>query len=160
MWWTHLFTASSRNSRLLALSLVATVAISAIIIPSEPRVQAAGQVIDVPAGGNLQQALNAVQPGGTIRLAAGATYVGSFTLPAKGGAAYILITTNTVLPPAGRASTPAISPGSRQFDPTRRSRRSRQRRERATTELSASRSRRTRMARATSSPLAGRIRRR
>ena len=49
----------------------------------------------MPAGGNLQQALNAVQPGGTIRLAAGATYVGTFTLPAKGGSSYILITTNT-----------------------------------------------------------------
>ena len=55
--------------------------------------QGGAQVIDVPAGGNLQQALNQVQPGGTIRLARGATYTGSFTLPAKNGTDYILITT-------------------------------------------------------------------
>ena len=111
MWWTHLFTArSSRNNRFLALSFVASAAISAVIVPADLRVQAAGQVIDVPAGGNLQQALNAVQPGGTIRLAAGATYVGSFTLPAKGGSDYILITTNTALPPDGERIDPSYKP--------------------------------------------------
>ncbi len=36
---------------------------------AEPGFQATSQIIDVPAGGNLQQALNQVQPGGTIRLA-------------------------------------------------------------------------------------------
>src|ERR1700752_5126934 len=55
--------------------------------------QGGAQVIDVPAGGSLQQALNQVQPGGTIRLARGATYTGTFTLPAKNGTDYILITT-------------------------------------------------------------------
>jgi len=68
----------------------------------EPKDQATPQVIDVPAGGNLQQALNAVQPGGTIRLARGATYVGNFILPAKNGTQYILITTaNATLPAPG-----------------------------------------------------------
>jgi hypothetical protein len=70
------------------------------------------QVIDVPAGGNLQLALNAVQPGGTIRLAPGATYVGSFTLPAKGGTDFITITTaNAVLPAAGARIDPSYKPG-------------------------------------------------
>ena len=42
-------------------------------------------IIDVPAGGDLQQALNQVQRGGTVRLASGATFVGNFVLPAKSG---------------------------------------------------------------------------
>jgi hypothetical protein len=64
-------------------------------------------VIDVPAGGNLQQALNQAEPGTTIRLAAGATYVGHFTLPAKNGTQYIVITTGGVaLPPAGTRINP------------------------------------------------------
>jgi hypothetical protein len=67
----------------------------------------AGTIIDVPAGGNLQAALNQVQPGGTIRLAPGAIYVGSYTLPAKNGTDWILITTrDAALPPAGQRITP------------------------------------------------------
>jgi hypothetical protein len=65
-------------------------------------------VIDVPAGGSLQQALNQVQPGGTIRLDPGATYVGSFTLPAKNGSSYIVITTrDAALPPPGVRISPS-----------------------------------------------------
>ena len=66
-----------------------------------------GTTIDVPAGGDLQAALNQVQPGGTIRLAAGATYTGNFKLPAKGGTSFIVITTNTALPPAGTRIDPS-----------------------------------------------------
>jgi hypothetical protein len=64
-------------------------------------------IIDVPAGGDLQQALNQVQRGGTVRLASGATYVGNFVLPAKSGTSYILLTTKTALPPAGTRITPS-----------------------------------------------------
>jgi hypothetical protein len=39
----------------------------------------------VPAGADLQQALNAAHPGDTISLAPGATYVGSFVLRARSG---------------------------------------------------------------------------
>jgi hypothetical protein len=70
-------------------------------------------VINVPAGGDLQQALNQVQPGGTVRLASGATFVGNFTLPAKGGTSFVLLTTNTSLPPVGtridRSYRPALA---------------------------------------------------
>ncbi len=66
-----------------------------------------GTTIDVPPGGDLQGALNQVQPGGTIRLASGATYTGNFKLPAKGGTSYIVITTNTALPPAGTRIDPS-----------------------------------------------------
>ncbi len=80
----------SRRVRLSVLVLASVALVSAastlpVLIWASPASQASGQVIDVPAGGSLQAALNQVQPGGTVRLAAGATYVGSFTLPAKGG---------------------------------------------------------------------------
>ena len=39
--------------------------------------------IALPAGGNLQSAINSAQPGDVITLPAGATYVGNFILPAK-----------------------------------------------------------------------------
>ena len=46
-----------------------------------------GQTIVVAAGGNLQTALNNAQRGDEIVLAAGATFTGNFTLPAKAGTA-------------------------------------------------------------------------
>jgi hypothetical protein len=70
-----------------------------------------GAVLTVPANGNLQNALNAAQPGDTITLAPGAVYRGNFTLPAKTGSSYITITTaqlNT-LPPEGQRITPATA---------------------------------------------------
>jgi hypothetical protein len=71
----------------------------------------AGQIIDVPAGGNLQQAINQAQPGATIRLAAGATFTGSFILPAKNGSSYIVITTaGTGLPGPGVRTGPGYKP--------------------------------------------------
>jgi hypothetical protein len=73
----------------------------AVTLPSEG-------VIDVPAGGDLQQAINTASPGTTIRLASGATYVGNFTLPAKGGTSYVTITTAGVtLPPADTRIDPS-----------------------------------------------------
>ena len=62
--------------------------------------------IDVPSGGNLQQALNEIPRGGTIRLAQGGLYVGNFKLPAKSGTSYITITTNTALPAPGERIDP------------------------------------------------------
>src|SRR5437016_3059129 len=40
-----------------------------------------GATISVSAGGNLQNALDAAQPGDVISLQAGATFTGPFTLP-------------------------------------------------------------------------------
>ena len=60
--------------------------------------------LTVAAGGNLQAALNTAQPGDTILLQAGATFVGNFTLPAKSGATYITLRSSapdSSLPPAG-----------------------------------------------------------
>jgi len=47
----------------------------------------------VPAGGNLQAALNAAQPGDTITLAPGAVYTGPFALPNKPGSQWITVRT-------------------------------------------------------------------
>jgi len=67
---------------------------------------AAGSTIRVASGGNLQDALNAAQPGDTILLQAGATYSGNFVLPVKSGASYITIQTDI-------AATGALAPGVR-----------------------------------------------
>ena len=47
----------------------------------------------VPAGGDLQAAIDAAQPGDTIELAPGATYVGNFRLTVKSGGDFIVIRT-------------------------------------------------------------------
>jgi len=68
--------------------------------------------LTVNAGGDLQAALNAAQPGDTIVLQAGATFVGNFKLPAKGGAAYITIRSSapdTSLPASGVRMTPSYA---------------------------------------------------
>lgn len=51
--------------------------------------------VRVPAGANLQTAINAAQPGDELLLAPGATYVGNFILPNKGpSTAWITIRTD------------------------------------------------------------------
>lgn len=66
----------------------------------------------VPAGGDLQGALNRAQGGETITLDPGATYVGPVTLPAKPGSGWIIIRTaapDNSLPPPGTRITPAYA---------------------------------------------------
>src|SRR5947209_479177 len=73
---------------------------------------ASAATLTVAAGGNLQAALNAAQPGDTILLEAGATFTGPFTLPAKSGTDYITVRTaadNSSLPADGMRITPAFS---------------------------------------------------
>ena len=73
---------------------------------------AGGGTIDVPAGGDLQMALNQAPRGATLRLAAGAVYIGNFVLPAKSGSDYITLTTaGASLPPAGTRITPTYRAG-------------------------------------------------
>src|SRR6185503_3112395 len=73
---------------------------------------ASAATISVPAGGELQAALDAAQPGDVITLEPGATYVGNFVLPNK-GAVNDFITVRSAapdasLPPAGTRITPAF----------------------------------------------------
>ncbi|MGH7232659.1 MAG: hypothetical protein ACREJU_15070 [Nitrospiraceae bacterium] len=72
-------------------------------------------VLRVPAGGNLQQALNTAQPGDTILLDPGATYTSTsgFTFPPKPGAGCITIRSSapdSSLPPAGERINPSYAP--------------------------------------------------
>ena len=70
-----------------------------------------GSVINVPAGGDLQAALNTAQPGNAIALQAGAAFTGNFTLPAKSGTGWIYIQSSALssLPPLGTRVSPAQS---------------------------------------------------
>ena len=100
-----------------AVLLPASSALSAV--PELPRVTLdtsyiapTGNTINVPAGGNLQTAINSAQPGDIIRLAAGATFAGNFTLPKKTGTGWITITTSSDfsrLPAEGSRVHPSYS---------------------------------------------------
>jgi hypothetical protein len=71
-----------------------------------------GSTISVPAGGDLQGALNAAQPGDTITLQAGATFSGNFTLPNKTGTGWIVVRSSapdSSLPLPGTQITPAYA---------------------------------------------------
>lgn len=75
---------------------------------------APGSVISVAAGGDFKGALNSAQCGDTIQLAAGATFVGPFTVPAKGcnDQNWIIIRTSSPdssLPPEGTRLTPCYA---------------------------------------------------
>jgi hypothetical protein len=71
-----------------------------------------GTVRTVAAGGNLQAAIDAAQPGDILLLEAGATFTGNFTLPAKTGSEWIVIRSaapDASLPAAETRVTPAFS---------------------------------------------------
>ena len=66
--------------------------------------------IAVAAGGDLQAALVNAQPGDTILLEAGAAFVGNFTLPQKGDAAFITVRTDGAdAVPDGTRMTPGAA---------------------------------------------------
>jgi hypothetical protein len=71
-----------------------------------------GRSIDVPAGGDLQSAVNSASPGDVILLQPGATYVGPITLPPKSGSGWITIRTaasDGSLPSEGQRITPSYA---------------------------------------------------
>ena len=72
-------------------------------------VAATGRTHTLRGGDNLQSALDAAKPGDEIVLEAGATYTGTFSLPNKSGAGWIVVRTSAMdrLPPAGTRVTPA-----------------------------------------------------
>jgi PKD repeat protein len=76
-------------------------------------VSAEAATIYVGEGGNLQEALDAAQPGDTILLQEGAEFVGNFVLPAKTGEGWIIVRTSApdgVLPADGVRIHPAHAP--------------------------------------------------
>ena len=75
------------------------------------RVEAA--TVYLPAGSDLQKALNGAQPGDTLLLEADAEFVGNFVLPVKAGEGWITIRTSTPdteLPPEGVRIQPGHAP--------------------------------------------------
>src|SRR4051812_20609228 len=75
--------------------------------------RAESATLTVSAGGNLQAAIDAAQPGDTILLQAGAVFTGAYTLPAKGGTSFITIRSaaaDSALPAAGARITPSYAP--------------------------------------------------
>ena len=63
---------------------------------------ACASTLVVPAGGDLQAAINSAAPGDTIVLEAGATYRGPFTLTPKSGESYITIQSSRASEITGR----------------------------------------------------------
>jgi len=73
---------------------------------------AGSSVINVKAGSDLQKALKNARPGDTLLLEPGAEFIGSFTLPAKTGDAYITVrsaASDASLPVPGERITPAYA---------------------------------------------------
>ncbi|MEN3337366.1 MAG: hypothetical protein V7647_1042, partial [Acidobacteriota bacterium] len=64
--------------------------------------------IHVPAGADLQAALNAARPGDTLMLASGARYVGNFDLPPNDGPGYITVTSEANVPAASTRVSPSL----------------------------------------------------
>src|SRR6185369_882608 len=79
--------------RFLVFSFQTAVIVTFVVLAS---LQTKAATLTVPAGGNLQSALNAAQPGDTIVLDAGAVYAGDFMLPNKSGSSYITIQSSRV----------------------------------------------------------------
>ncbi len=76
------------------------------------QVAPSGRTIPVGAGGDFQAALNAAQAGDVITLAAGATFSGPFTLPAKPGEGWIVVRPGAPdgsLPPPGTRVDPSYA---------------------------------------------------
>lgn len=89
----------------------------AFVVPELPRATPSATIpqptrsTSVPAGANLQAAIDAAQPGDELVLAGGATYSGNFVLPFKAGAGWVSIRSSGAPPPAGTRVTPASAAG-------------------------------------------------
>jgi hypothetical protein len=86
--------------------LVAAVALAAAVIAQESR------TFRLHDGDDLQRAIDEAQPGDTIELEPGATFVGNFVLPVKDGAAFITIRSayDRALPSDGMRIRPSDAP--------------------------------------------------
>jgi hypothetical protein len=78
----------------------------AVLFGAAFSVAAHAETIKVAAGGDLQAALASAKPGDTVELPAGATFIGTFTLPKKDGDAFIVVRSEGVddTSRAGRAT--------------------------------------------------------
>jgi len=79
------------------------------VVATDPTTMA-GRIIEVPAGGDLQAALDRARPGEVVTLQAGAVYEGNFTLPRNPGGGWVVLRSNASdadLPPPGTRIDPA-----------------------------------------------------
>jgi hypothetical protein len=105
-----------KTAKALMLVVALTTSLVRAQTAPQPAAQAArggpgaapGPIVAVPAGGDLQAALDAAVPGTTIQLAPGATYTGNFLLRKKPGPGVITLRAadDLALPP-GKRVTPA-----------------------------------------------------
>ncbi|MEO5898234.1 MAG: hypothetical protein ABIS06_21315 [Vicinamibacterales bacterium] len=87
------------------------VAVVCLLVFARPGGLAGQTQVVVPAGADLQAAIDRARPGDVLVLTAGASYVGNFTLPATAGASYITITSdaNPAHFPSGQRVTPDLA---------------------------------------------------
>ncbi|MGI8467688.1 MAG: hypothetical protein ACR2N3_04475 [Pyrinomonadaceae bacterium] len=99
----------SKQFYLLIAAVAAMIALAAFGIyayrnyPFETPPEMSGNIIQVKAGGNFQDALNHAKSGDTIQLQSGATFSGNFVLPNKAGNEFITIrasANDSQLPPS------------------------------------------------------------
>jgi hypothetical protein len=106
--WLLLFAVSDKSSLALRRSLAAPVAILLSVVLSGH--VSGASIISVPAGGDLQGAIDRAKAGDTITLAPGATYVGNFILRLKPGNQFITIRTEEEVVRPGQRVNPSHSP--------------------------------------------------
>jgi len=99
------------------VSIPAPAVVRAATLPELPRVYLdttvippTGRILTVPAGGDVQGALNAAQSGDVVELQAGAAFLGSFSLPRRTGWVTVRSSAWASLPPPGTRATPAHAP--------------------------------------------------
>ncbi|MEP6617812.1 MAG: right-handed parallel beta-helix repeat-containing protein [bacterium] len=116
-------TGGSANITATSAGISATVTMNVTALANLPKVYlntvapiapgAGGVIINVPAGGDFQAALNSARPGDVIQLANGAKFVGNFILPDKKTAStnWIVIRPASVsgLPAEGARMIPSIA---------------------------------------------------
>jgi len=91
--------------------MAAAVAVLTIGLLTATRATLGAATISVPAGSDLQDALNRAQPGDLLVLDPGAQYIGNFVLPAKLGTQPITVRTRTPdnrLPPSTARIDPSM----------------------------------------------------
>ncbi|PYQ50215.1 MAG: hypothetical protein DMF78_16320, partial [Acidobacteria bacterium] len=123
---TAMFSGSGSPARRVRLALILACVPTTLLLPARalaqtgpelPRVfvdttyspPTRGKLIRVKAGGDLQAALDASQPGDVIELQAGATFTGNFILRRKPGTDWIYIrsSAHARLPHAGTRVSPS-----------------------------------------------------
>lgn len=106
-----------RMSRTIAA--VAAALLLQAVAPFGPDLRVAGAQLVVPAGGDLQAALDRARRGDVILLEPGATYVGNFVLPVTPGATYVTI--RSAADPSRFPANGRVGPEHAQWMPTLRS---------------------------------------